>query len=56
MHIDNRIHSMKITPRNTKAEILAAHGEATSQLQEVQQKLNITLALLATSIAIQLLF
>ena len=48
--------SNPMNSRNTKAEILAAHGEALDQIQELQQKLNLALALLAALVAIELLF
>jgi hypothetical protein len=45
-----------VTIRNTKAQILSAHDDATAALKDVQQKLNVALALLASLAAIELLF
>ena len=45
-----------VNSKSTKAQILAAHGDALEQIQELQQKLNLALALLAALVAIELLF
>jgi hypothetical protein len=42
--------------KNTKAEILDAYDEQAAKLQEISEKLNIALALIATLIATNLLF
>ena len=42
--------------KNTKAEILQAYELQTVQLDELHQKLNVALALLASLVAINLIF
>jgi hypothetical protein len=42
--------------KNTKVEILNAYDEQAAKLQEISEKLNIALALIATLIATNLLF